>query len=398
MYKLNTTYITFSQKQQKNTYFYYNFLFIKYARNKYKWFENMTKKEYADINELLSIIKTNTGKEDIESYYVVYNKYLSPTNILKKNKTFIDCGSAPGGFLKVAIENGMTGYGITLPKDNNMAIKMMYTQNVIYGDLLDEHFVMSLKNKIKEKVDFVNMGAVFYDKLYQGTDNISQKQLFINQFYIVKEFLKEKGSFMFICDIYYTFYTFISLMKLFVGVECEIEFLPVQPNFMTSQIYVLIKNISKIDDVLFNRLYCVMTRQYLPIVKLIDKYFDDIFDSPKINIESLKTTYYLKILSDCKVSNNIIYAPFIPKLGLDVINKLNYNLQFLKYEDVPYYFKNSKLYNQHTLKITQKVYDKIKEIRDNFIKKNNIDNIVPDYGMYIKINKIAKKIYKLIMQ
>lgn len=396
MYKLKTTYITFDKKQQKNTFYYYNFLFIKYLKNKFDWVENMSTEDYDNTNKLLNEIKIDTSKEDIRSYHVIYNKFLSKYNIFHKNKTFIDCGSAPGGFLKFATENKMIGYGITLPsKNDNMALKMKYNYDIIYGDLLNENFLLNLKNKIKDKVDFINIGAVFYDKIQKKDDTILQNQLFINQFYIVKEFLKDGGSFMFVYDVYFTFYNFISLMHLFTKLDCEIEFIPVQPNFMTSQIYILVKNINKFSNELFDKLYCIITRKYFPIIKN-DKYFNDIFGSNKINIESLKTTYYLKVISNCKIKNNIIYSQLLPKLNLDIINKLNYNLYFLKYEDSAYYLQNSKLYNKQTLKITYNIYNKIKKIRNTFIEKNNdIVNIESTYEMYIKINNIVKKIDNL---
>jgi hypothetical protein len=217
MIKIETTFTSFDiSSQQINTFSHYNYIFYKYMRENFSWFSSMSNDEYDKIKAILDSITTQQPKQYIEPYYKIYTYYLTKyTNIFHKNSTFIDLGSSPGGFIKFALDSGMKGHGITLkPQSSNNALSFKFDSDIlIYGDLLDETFLQGLNEKISEKVDFINMGAVLYDK--DHTNKLKHYNLFLNQMYIAKKFLKTNGSIMFILDIFFSYCNLIKVFNFF---------------------------------------------------------------------------------------------------------------------------------------------------------------------------------------
>src|SRR3989344_4873736 len=107
MINIISYYDIFSFKQQSNTYWYYNNIFCKYL-SKYDWFIKISNDEYTRINNIY-----------LKNYKHIFNE----------NNTFIDLGTAPGGFVKFATEQKMVGYGITLESGLKMKYKF---DNIIY--------------------------------------------------------------------------------------------------------------------------------------------------------------------------------------------------------------------------------------------------------------------------
>ncbi|ATZ81155.1 hypothetical protein BMW23_1112 [Bodo saltans virus] len=387
---------SFDIKQQKNTYSYYNGIIVKYLQQKYTWFNQISKKDLDNINDTISKIKSKQSKDNIEPYYNIYNYYLNQYEHIFNNKSFIDCGCAPGGFFKFASENNMIGCGITLQSvSNNMALELKYDKfDVIYGDLLDENFILSLDTKIKNKVDFVNIGAVFYDKTDKKNDNMSQKKLFLNQMYIAKHYLKNNGSIMFVFDVFMTLYNFICIALIFIKHKINIHIIPVQPEFKTTQVYILAENII-FDDLLFQDIYLYISQSYIPILKKKNyiNIVDNVFSSPYFDIESFKNTYYIKY---------IMLSKMFECMKLDSLNRSKYNFNYLKYNDSLFIFEKSKLYNSMTLPLIKIINEKRNKIRNKFIKKNNItvdneNNIDDTYQLNLHVlleaNTTIKKIY-----
>lgn len=408
MYEIKSSYDFFDIKKQKNTFFYYNHIIVKYLKNNCKWFNEISKTELEDTQKEIKDIWSDKSKDYIEPYNNIYNKYLTKyKNIFSKSKTFIDCGCAPGGFLKFASDNEMKGYGITLLQDkNNGGLKLKYEYDVIYGDLLDDDFVMNLDKKIKDKVDFINLGAIFYGEM---TNSNEQVKLLLNQFYIVRKFLKKGGNIMFVLDIFYTMYDFIIMMNFFLKRGCKIHFIPVQPSFQTRQVYVLVENV-KITNITFQKMTALKYQRYLPIVNIYDKYIEDIFNSLNFDIESFKKVYYICLLNkrDIVIKENMILYKLIPTIKLDISTKSNYNLKYIVYPEIIFNFSNEKIYSDKNMYYVKKIVQKMSNMRDVFIKKNklNVDEnnvlIIQESSinneLLISINSFVKKIMNYFLK
>jgi hypothetical protein len=404
MIDINSTYKSFDVKQQRNTFFYYNHIISKFLKRSFDWFTRITNDKYDSIMTKIQNISSNKSKEHIESYNIIYTNYLSKyTDIFKKNATFIDCGCAPGGFLSFAANNQMKGYGITLQQTkNNKGLELKYNADVIYGDLLDESFLESLDNKIKEKVDFVNMGAVLYDK----DNNLSdQTRLFLNQFYVAKKFLKPHGSIMFVLDIFYTIFNLLTIAIFFIERKCNIYFIPVQPTFQTTQVYVLIENINFTDE-MFQKFVLIKQQGFVPIVSTFGHLAEKLFTSQYFNIDSFEEAYLINLLSKknaIKNGNTITYK-LLPTMMLDILTKSNYNFRYISYKDIITEIKNSDIYKN--IGSVYEIINKISKKRDKFIFDNNLPidqlgdinvkevKITPEFLK--KVNKFAKRIADLM--
>lgn len=393
MININSTYKSFDVKQQRNTFFYYNHVISKFLKRNFDWFTEITNDKYNEITKKIENISSSKSKEYIEPYNIIYNNYLSKyTDIFKKNATFIDCGCAPGGFLSFATDQQMKGYGLTLPQSKtNKALELKYDADVIYGDLLNESFLESLDNKIKEKVDFVNMGAVLYDK---DNDLSDQTQLFLNQFYIAKKFLKQGGSIMFVLDIFYTLFNLLMISTFFVERKCKINFIPVQPTFQTTQVYVLIENIYFSDE-MFQKFVAMKQQGFVPIINTYGNFVERLFTSSYFNIDSFQEVYLINLLSkkNIKKEDNTITYKLLPTMILDVLTKSNYNFRYLSYKDFTKIYKN-----------TGEVYElvnKISKKREKFISDNKlpvdqngdikVKEVVITADFLRKVNKFVKK-------
>jgi len=388
--KIKSTYTEFSTKTQPNTYFYYNFVITKYLKNAYEWFTNISEDDHEKYRKIYNEINTTKPKDTIDPYYKIYKKYLTPhSNIFKKDNTFIDLGSSPGGFLSFSRDIGMNGIGITLePSSSNKALKIISnaSYNIIYGNLLDEKFISSLQ--IKDKVDFINMGAVFYDKTPDGDE---QQRLLLNQFYIVLNHLKPKSSIMFISDIFYSLINLIKLADIFIRHDCNIHIIPVQPSFNTTQAYILIENLTMTSHI-YDQITSMVLQIYLPITNIYSHVCKQIFESKNFNISSFKEFYLINIINRTKQNKDV---KLIPILKLDILNKIKFNFEYIFYDDILAKI-NGTIYNINN-------YNSVKEIRKKFLIEFNVpldanDNIKPQYKpsieLFMNINKIIKKIHK----
>lgn len=397
------TFKFFYSKPTPNIYLYYNHVIIKFLKKNNKNFFELSEKEFTYYNKILEQIKhSNKTKAHIDSYYTIYDTYLKKYDFLFKNKTFIDCGCAPGGFLKFADKMKMSGIGITLQEDKSESLELKYDAafDIIYADLLDENFLQSLDTKIKKKVDFVNMGAVYYG---QDDENSNEKQakLFLNQVYIAAKYLKSGGSMMFVLDTFHSLYNAIMYIYLFINMESIVHFIPVQPAFQTTQVYILIENIKYIN---FETIVLTRYRPYIPITKNINEILEKVFNSSLFDIDSFREAFIINILgkSKTKIKDGIIKSKMFGVLILDIINKSNYNLGYLVYPEVFETMPETNIYN-NLLKnnITKKVID----LRQKFIKKYELEvdetgkinrTKKLEYDVYLKLNKLVAKIDKII--
>ena len=391
---IKSTYKSFDVKQQRNTFFYYNHVICKFLKRNFDWFTKITNDKYNEITKKIQTISSSKSKEHIEPYHIIYINYLSKyTDIFKKNATFVDCGCAPGGFLKFATDQQMKGYGLTLPQSKtNKALELKYDVDVIYGDLLDESFLESLENKIKEKVDFVNMGAVLYDK---DNDLLDQNRLFLNQFYVAKKFLKPGGTIMFVLDIFYTLFNLLMIGTFFVERKCKISFIPVQPTFQTTQVYVIIENINFSDE-MFQKFFAMKQQGFVPIIGTYSNFVEKLFTSSYLNIDSFKEAYLINLLSKKNIikEDNTITYNLLPTMMLDVLTKSNYNLRYVSYKDFTKIYKN-------TGEVYELVNKKISKKRDKFISDNKlpvdsngdikVKEVIITANFLRKVNKFVKK-------
>ena len=322
---------------------------------------------YHKTNDILKNVITSGSKENIDSYYNVYKIFLC--EYLTDEQTFIDCGSAPGGFLKYATEKNMKGNGITL----YTGLKLKFDFNIIYGDLLDDEFVASLKF---DPVDFINVGAVFYDKTDDKIANsMNQYKLFLNQMYIVKSFLKKNGTFMFVYDIFSTIYNLINVLKIFVDNKCDVTFIPTQPGFKTTQVYILVKNVN-FDDNMFYNFYDIIMRRYIPIIKIKQKELNYIFKSRFIDMDSFKTCYYIKYLNNQK--------ELFGTCKLDLLHICTYNIHYISFESSINRFLESKIYNKKLNEYLDKLYKKKEQIRQKFVDRYDITKVNIELYKYLK--------------
>lgn len=400
---LQSTYKTFDVKQQKNTFYYYNYKICLFLKN-FEWFTKISDDVYMQIKNKIKNISTSKTKDHIEPYYLIYKEYLTTyKNIFKKNATYIDCGCAPGGFLKFANDMGMLGYGLTLePSNENKGLDLKYDVDVIYGNLLKESFLESLDKKIKNKVDFVNMGAVLYDKENEISDHA---KLFINQFYVAKQFLKKGGSIMFVLDIFYTLFNLLLLGNFFISLNCKVNFIPVQPSFQTTQVYVLIENLPELTDDIFQKLTIIREQGFFPVFNGYDKIIKNLFTSPLINIESFTEAYLINFLSKKNIvydkKTDTIYYELLPTMMLDMLTKSNYNLRYISYPDFmssSLDFKNS----EYEIMLEKALKKRNKFIELNKLPINNgqikLNEIKPDVEIFKNTNKFVKNINSIFIK
>jgi len=386
MLHIKSYYNHFELNQTPNTYFHYNYFYNKYMINKYNWYSTISKNELTNIKNIIKTINYNGDKTDPNSYYNIYKYFLLQHNDVFNSKTqYIDLGSAPGGFIKFADKIDMLGIGITLDsKKNKSGLKMKYiTDKYIYGDLLDNEFLEN-KTLVDGKVDFINCGAVYYDNKDQNIELVGK--LFMNQLYIANKYLKNNGSIMIIILFFDLIYNGIKLIDFFINLGCNIFIYPVQPNFKTNQIYVLIKNITFTDDILV-KLCGLIRMNYLPTCnkKLFYKKLDNIFNSSLLDIDSLKISYLINILkyNDYIIKKDTIISNILPILKLDIINKCKYDLEYLIYPNILSKHKTICLCCKND--IFENHLNKITNIRQKYITysklqvdKNNIIEITKD--------------------
>ena len=401
MYNIISTYKNYDIKQQVNTYYYYNHVICKFLKTKFDWMTHITDSKYNCIMSQLKTITSEKSKEHIEPYYMIYTHFLSQHNkIFRKGNTFIDNGSAPGGFLKFAEETKMTGYGITLKiSPKNKGIAMKYDFDIIYGDLLDKDFINSLDNKIKTKVDFVNMGAVFYDKENdKQADRMMQLCLYTNQLYIAKKYLKNNGSIMFVADIFHSLMNIVMIADLCISRKWTIYFIPVQPSFQTTQVYVLIENINNFDEIIFQKLLAIKSYTYIPLSKNYHKIIEKIFTSPYFDIDSFRDAYLINVLSkhETITKNRNITINLLSTVYLDIITTINYNLQYIRYTTT---FRNACHVDTPLLMSLEK---KIQEKRQKFITHNKLSvdetNTILTPTITIELLKQSNRLAKQIDQ
>jgi|SRR3989344_4027378 len=376
MINIISYYDIFSFKQQSNTYWYYNNIFCKYL-SKYDWFIKISNDEYTRINNIIKSISSNQSKEYIEPYYKIYNYYLKNyKHIFNENNTFIDLGTAPGGFVKFATEQKMVGYGITLESGLKMKYKF---DNIIYKNLLKDEIKLDIN-----KVDFINLGAVLYDK-----ENNEQYLLLINQFKIVNQYLKKNGAIMFVYDSFYTLFNCIKIFNLFIENECKINIIPVQPTFETSQLYILIENLN-LTNKMFEQIVGLIQYKYIAITNNYYDVINKIMTSNLFNINSFRDAYLIKVLYNHTLKNNKIIKELIPVVNLDIIHISKYNYKVLSFDDL--------LIDIEKYEYLREITNKIKDVRKKFIKKNNIlfDKTDEEYK-YILINKFISQLDKYLI-
>ena len=225
----------------------------------------------------------------IEPYEAIYNNFLD--QFVKNGETFIDLGSAPGGFSKFAIVHGLNGTALTLAKGEPGAIDMIYTNvalKILYKDLfkIDDQFI---NQHFAKNVDFINCGAVSYnDKTLHGA-------LLISQLYIASKCLKKGGTIMFISDMFQYIYMSIEILNIFAMhcPECTFDIVPTPISFKKSQVYIVVKNVSLTNQIV--RAICYILRKYIYIVSKEDYFckLDRVFRY--LNVESLFFAYDLYI-------------------------------------------------------------------------------------------------------
>jgi hypothetical protein len=357
---------TYDTNITKNTHYYYNYILFKYFLKNYEL-------NPIGINETIQKISSYQNKTQIEPYLKIYSHYLK-LNI----SSFIDLGSAPGGFLKYCLNNNIkNGYGITLPNSEfGLGMKIKF-DNIIYGDLLDDNFINSLKLPY---VDFINMGAVSY-----GNEPKHQK-LFINQLKIVKKFLNKNGSFMFVYDIFFSFINFVLIVNIFIKNNINVSIIPVQPNFDTTQVYIKVDNVTMTEK-LFEQINNITTMPYIPISKKYNiNLFKNILESKYFNLESFKEAFLIHVISKNKK---------IPIFNIDRLRIVTINFNYCRY---------NKLFSEENEIEKNEIEKKILKYRLKMLKKhgiplNEINEIVKEYVPNIdalkKINKISIKMYSL---
>jgi FtsJ-like methyltransferase len=408
MINIKSTYKYFDVKQQPNTFYSYNHKMCNYLKKNFDWFTQISENKYNEIKNKIGQIESKKSKEYIEPYYNVYSTYLPKyKNIFKTGNTFIDCGCAPGGFLKFANEIGMKGYGITLePAKENEGLALKYSTDVIYGNLFDESFLNSLDDKISEKVDFINMGAVSYERT---DDSYEHARLFLNQFYVAKKFLKKNGTIMFVLDIFHTLFNLILTGSFFTELGCKIHFIPVQPGFQSTQVYILIENVPEITDDIFQRLITIKDDMFFLIVDGYIKIAKKMFTSSYFDLNSFKDAYLITFLSKKTIEKktNVIKHKLIPTMIIDIITKSNYNFHYLVYEEFLGNVFRKGIYNTSAKSERDKMITRGNKARREFIDKNNLpvdsnNNIIVKgikytRELYIEIDKISKKLHKIFI-
>jgi len=399
MKKINSDYMEISQQR---IYMHYNYIYTRYMKKNHKWYSEINNDKLKKIYDILNKISYIGDKHDIASYFNIYNFYLSQHNDIFNDKTtFIDLGSAPGGFLKYANSIKMNGIGISLsPEKKGLKFKETYNYDIIYGDLLLDIDKVTEKIKINN-VDFINFGAISYE-IVKSSELKQQQQLLINQFYIAQQYLKKNGSIMFIINMFdYIFYS-MDMLEFIIEMfnTSDIHIIPVQPEFKTFQVYILVKNITITNDIL-QQLCILLRKTYNPIVEktIYETKLEKIFASKKLNVNSFIDAYYVNLFRDIKI---------IPATDTIKIKRLKYisaseeeiyeiNKEFIKYPEIiskhEYYCPVCK--KNTTINIS--------DIRNEFIKKNklNIDkdnNIIFDDTLIDNINTYCDKIYNYSYQ
>ena len=284
---------------------HYNYLFESYIS------QHKNNTDAKSIVRLLQRLNMNTNVHDIMSYYVIYNEFLK--KFVKKGETFIDLGSAPGGFSKFAIDNGLSGIALTLNENAKTAIKMLYKNDalkLLYKDLLtiDNKFI---DDNFDTNVDFINCGAVIY------TNVKLHSVLLISQLYIALKCLKKGGTIMFILDMFQYIYMSIEILNIFAihCQECTFYIVPTPISFKKSQVYIVVKNVTLTNQIV--RKICRILRKYIYIVSK-KKYFDKldrVFN--KLNVESLFVAYDLYK----KNTRMIMFSKKIKKNNMKIYNE-----------------------------------------------------------------------------
>ncbi len=310
---------------QNKTYLYYNTLFVKYIRTKYKFYDNINNNNIDKILHIIKQIEYIGNKEDIDSYYKIYNKYIN-----NNYKTFIDLGCAPGGFLKFARKYNFIGYGVTLPEKDKtgLIIKDKYNYKIIYGNIIDsENIIKQIKIN---NVDFINLGAISYN------NDIKNNELLLHQFKITKMFLKKGGDILLIVSVFKYIYFFVDIVNIFIKHNIHIKCIPIQPNFKTEQIYLYCINI-QFTDQLFNDLTNILTIKYIPLISenMYKQKINKIFTSKYFDINSFIECYYIKICYNvekkCNLNNLKLEQIKISSEEIDNINE-----RYLTYENIKY--------------------------------------------------------------
>ena len=244
--------------------------------------------------------------------------------------------------------------------------------NMIYGDLLDDDFIDNIK---LEKVDFINMGAVYY-----GNES-KHKKLFINQLKIVNKFLNKNGSFMFVYDIFFSFINFVIIANVFIKNNVNISIIPVQPKFYTTQVYIKVDNVTMTEN-LFNQINNVILMPYIPISKTYNiNLLKNILESKYFNLESLKEAFLIHIIAKNEK---------IPIFKMDRLRIVMANYNYCKYNKI---FDEKNDIEDKILKFRLKM---LKKYKIPLNEKNEFDEkYIPNVDELEKINKISIKMYKL---
>jgi hypothetical protein len=130
--------------------------------------------------------------EDNEDLEIIGNEILSHFNI-KNPKIFLDVCAAPGIYSKLFLNNfnKLIGYGISLPTDEGGVPFIINDDrfNIIYKNILDKEFNLSLNKKI----DFGIASCVSY-KYDAKTSYFLNMELIIKSLIIILENLKKNGN------------------------------------------------------------------------------------------------------------------------------------------------------------------------------------------------------------